>query len=198
MGLVNSFKLASSPMAGLALVGLAWGTFSGVVPDLQVATGITKAELGTVLMFSAAGSILAMFLSPRFYARAARWTLPIAGVALLLAMNLPALAGSMVGLAIAMAVMGASVGMLDITSNIRISAIEAQHNASLMNISHAMFSFAFGGAALITGILREAGYGPQVIMPALAALGLVLWALIIHLRAAGTIRNKIHARICVR
>ena len=142
------------------MVGVAWGAFSGVVPDLQLATGVTKGQLGTVLMFSALGSMCAMFLSPRFYARAGRWTLPLAGVALMIALNLPGLAGGMVGFALAMVCMGASVGMLDITSNIRVSAIEAQHNASLMNISHAMFSFAFGLAALATGFLREACYGP--------------------------------------
>ena len=178
MSLIQSLHLARSPMAGLAMVGTAWGTFSGVVPDIQAATGVTEGQLGTALMCSALGSMTAMFLSPRFFAAAARWTLPIAGLIMIVVLNLPALAQDLVTLAIIMGCMGASIGMLDITSNIRISAIEAQHNASLMNVSHAMFSFAFGLSALITGVLREDGFALGQILPILSILAGVLFLLI--------------------
>lgn len=178
MNLIHSMRLARSPMAGLAMVGTAWGTFSGVVPDIQAATGVSNGQLGTALMCSALGSMTAMFLSPRFFAVAARWTLPIAGLIMIIVLNLPALASNLVTLALVMGCMGASIGMLDITSNIRISAIEADKNASLMNVSHAMFSFAFGLSALVTGLLREEGFGLAQILPILSILAGVLFLLI--------------------
>ncbi|MGV6806237.1 MAG: MFS transporter [Ruegeria sp.] len=178
MAIMRSFVLARSPMAGLAMVGAAWGTFSGVVPDIQAQAGVSDGQLGTALMCSALGSMMAMFLSPRFFAAAARWTLPIGGMVMVLVLNLPAFATNLTTLAVIMACMGASIGMLDITSNIRVSAIESEHGASLMNISHAMFSFAFGGAALVTGILREAGYSVGQILPLLSLAALALWLLI--------------------
>ena len=164
-------------MAGLAIVGIFWGAFAGLMPDIKAAAGATDGQFGLLMMLSAAGSMGSMFLAPRYVARAARMSLPLAGLALLLAFHYPILASNLTRLGLALLLIGASVGMLDISANIRISAIEAQQQRGLMNVSHAMFSFAFGGAALMTGLAREAGMGPAQILPGMAGAAALLLVL---------------------
>ena len=175
MGLIASTRMAYAPMAGLAMVGIFWGGFAGLMPDIKAIAGASDAEFGLVMMLSAAGSMVAMHFAPRLYAGSGRWCLPGVGLGLVAACFYPVFATDLPRLGFAVLLMGASVGLMDICSNIRISTIEAQRDRSLMNHCHAMFSFAFGLTALGVGVAREAGHGPAQILPlmALAALALV-------------------------
>jgi predicted MFS family arabinose efflux permease len=164
-------------MLGLAAVGVFWGAFSVYIPDFQTRVGADDAQLGRALMMSAAGSIVAMWIGPILGRWLGRLLLPVSGLFLCLSAWFPVLAGSLPGLALALLAMGGSVALLDIGSNIRITNLEERHGLHLMNLNHAVFSFAFAATALFSSLLRAAGWGPEdllaLLAPVLALLALV-------------------------
>ncbi len=168
MSIIHAARLSRAPMAGLAAVGVFWGAFSVYIPDFKLRTGASDAELGLALMMSAAGSIFAMWLGPRLGRVLGRRMLPASGLLLCLSAGFPILAGSVGALAAAMLGMGATVALLDISSNIRISDLEERHGLHLMNLNHATFSFAFAAAALAASLLRRADWGPEDLFPWIA------------------------------
>jgi MFS family permease len=84
----------------------------------------------------------------------------------------------------AMVVVGMSSGLLDVIMNARVSELEATHSRSLMNANHAMFSLAYAVSALITGVTREIGLPPTVVM---AGWGLFTLAVLPMLRMDVTV-----------
>ncbi len=182
MSMLNVARVSRAPMAGLAAVGVFWGAFAAYIPDFKRITGASDAELGATLMAASVGGILVMWLAPRLSARLGRATLPLGAVILALALGYPLMARSVPALALALFGMGASVSFLDIGSNMRISDLEARHKLHLMNLNHAMFSFAFAGSALAASLSRRAGLPPEAHFPA-AALVLVALALVMLERA---------------
>lgn len=169
MSLSTAARLSRAPMAGLAAVGVFWGAFSVYIPDFKLRAGASDAELGLALMMSAAGSILAMWLGPRLGRLLGRAMLPASGLLLCASTGFPVLAGSVPALAAAMLGMGATVALLDIGSNIRVSDLEERHGLHLMNLNHALFSFAFAAAALSASLARKAGWTPEDLFPWIAA-----------------------------
>ena len=174
MSIRTAARLSLAPMAGLMGVGVFWGGFAAYIPDFKDRIGATDAELGLALMGSAVGGIIAMFLGPRLMALLGRAMLPVAAAGLTVALIYPLLAGSVPAFALALAGMGASVSMLDIGSNMRISDLEERHGLHLMNLNHAMFSFAFAAAALSASLARRAGWPPEWLFPFLAAILILL------------------------
>lgn len=174
MSLRNTVSLSRAPIAGLMAVGVLWGTFSSLVPDIKSAAGASDQQLGFAMIASALGGMTATFLVPRVGVMLGRLALPIIACFLVAAFFYPMMASSVSGLAVALFFMGGSVAMLDISSNVRISALESVSGKHLMNASHAMFSFAFGGAAFATGMARKSGYGMVEILPVAALVTAVL------------------------
>ncbi len=174
MSIPAALRLSRSPAAGLMAVGVLWGSFAGMVPDIKLRVGASDAELGAALLMSALGGLLSMWAAPWVTARLGRRALPLMGLLAAAAVLYPALPGSVPGLGAALLAMGISVALLDITANVTISALESRHRMHLMNVNHAMFSFAFAGAAWSCGMARQAGYGPEQILPVMAAVNLVL------------------------
>ena len=82
---------------------------------------------------------------------------------------------------VAMVLVGASSGTLDIVSNARVADMEAAHRAPLMNANHGMFSVAYALSAVATGAAREAGFGPVAIFACVAVL---VWLLAFGMRIA--------------
>jgi MFS family permease len=67
-------------------------------------------------------------------------------------------------LGIAAALAGAGSGALDVSMNAAISDVEAERGSRLMFGAHAMFSLAVLVAAVATGLLRQAGIGPALML----------------------------------
>jgi predicted MFS family arabinose efflux permease len=61
--------------------------------------------------------------------------------------------------------------------NARVAAMETSRGLHLMNLTHAAYSFGYAGGAVLTGVLRGAGWGPASVMGAMAGLGLICAAL---------------------
>ncbi len=174
MPFAETARIARAPNAALAAVGVFWGGFSAYVPAIKAGIAAPDAAFGLAMMMSAVGGITAMALAPRIMARLGADGLWVAGLLLAVAFFYPVLAPGIVGFGIAMALVGASVSLLDIGANMYLSVLEARHNRHLMNFSHAMFSFAFAGSALLSSLLRSAGYGAPATFALLAVLSLVL------------------------
>jgi predicted MFS family arabinose efflux permease len=71
-----------------------------------------------------------------------------------------------------MACAGAATGLTDVLMNARVAAMETARGIHLMNLAHAVYSFGYAGGALLTGVLRGAGWGPGWVMGTMAAIGL--------------------------
>ncbi|MCB2115417.1 MAG: MFS transporter [Rhodobacteraceae bacterium] len=169
--------VARASNAGLAGVGVFWGALAAFMPDLKAGIGASDAAFGLALMMAAVGGIAAMAVAPRVMARLGRWGLPVAALGLATMFFVPTLPRTAAEFGIAMMGIGAAVSLLDIGSNMRLSDIEARQGRHLMNFSHAMFSFAFAGSALVSSFARKAGLGPVEILPLLAPV-LVLIAVL--------------------
>lgn len=177
MSMLHAVRISRAPLSGLSAVGVVWGGFAGFVPDIKAAVGASDAGLGSALVMSSIGAMISMYLAPRLLNALGRVALPVLGLVLCLAFFYPLMASSVPGLALAMFGMGASVAALDVSANVRISALENRHKLHLMNVNHAMFSVAFGLTALFTAVVRKAGATPTMIMPLLALFCVGLAAL---------------------
>ncbi len=179
MSLLRALALSRAPAAALMAVGVLWGGFAALVPDIKASVGASDGALGLALLMSAVGGMLAMAVAPRVGRALGRWALPVAGGTLAVAFLYPAFAWNVPSLAVAMFAMGATVALLDISANVEISAREAASRLHLMNVNHAMFSFAFAATAYGTGLARQAGFDQGDVLPVLALVGaafaLLMW-----------------------
>ncbi len=179
MSILRAAVLARTSNAGLAAVGVFWGSFAALVPDIKAGIAAPDAAFGLAMMMAAIGGISAMALAPRLMARLGRFGMPVAGTLLSAAFFYPVLASDTFGFALAMIAVGASVSLLDIGANMRLSVLEERHSLHLMNFSHAMFSFAFAASAFAASLARKAGYGPDTVLPVLAlvafGLAILMW-----------------------
>lgn len=174
MSMIETARIARAPNAALAAVGVFWGGFSAYVPDLKAGIAAPDAAFGMAMMMSAAGGIAAMAAAPRIMARLGAKGLWVAGLLLAVAFVYPLLAQNVVAFGVAMCLVGASISLLDIGANMYLSSLEARHNRHLMNFSHAMFSFAFAGSALVSSLLRSAGHAASFTFPLLITITLAL------------------------
>jgi predicted MFS family arabinose efflux permease len=174
MTLARAARIAQAPNAGLASVGVFWGGFAALVPDLKAGIGASEADFGLAMMVTAAGGIIAMSAAPVIMRRLGRHGLPVSGALLVASFALPLIPSGPAGFGLAMMVIGASISLLDIGSNMRLSVLEDRAGLHLMNFSHAMFSFAFAASAFVASIARGFGYGPDTVLPALAIVNALL------------------------
>ena len=170
MSIFRATQVSRAPMAALMAVGVFWGGFAALVPDIKAGVQASDQQFGLALIMSALGGMCATYLVPRVGVRLGRGALPVIALFLVAVFFLPLFASSVPALGVALFFIGASVAMLDISANVRISALELRHGLHLMNANHAMFSFAFGGSALVTGLARKAGYSMDEILPTLAGV----------------------------
>ncbi len=84
-----------------------------------------------------------------------------------LSIVLPALAPGLLSLVLAVAVVGAANGALDVSMNSQAVAVEKGYGRPIMSSFHAAFSFGGLAGALIGGFVAAAGIGP---LPHLAAV----------------------------
>jgi MFS family permease len=103
--------------------------------------------------------------------------LPLAVALMALAFALPGQAAVWWLFPLAMACTGAATGLTDVLMNARVAAMETSRGLHLMNLTHAAYSFGYAGGAMLTGVLRGAGWGPDWVMGTMAVLGVACAAL---------------------
>lgn len=169
-----TLTIARPAIAAFAAMGVLWGTFAAVLPDLKTMLGVDEAQLGLLIFFTPIAAMTAMLAAPGIGAALGRVALPVAAGLMALAFALPGQAASVWVFPLAMACAGAATGLTDVLMNARVAALENARGLHLMNLSHAAYSFGYAGGALATGAMRSAGWAPGPLMVVMAGLGLLL------------------------
>jgi MFS family permease len=164
---------ARPAIAAFAAMGLLWGTFAAVLPDLKVMLGVDEAQLGLLIFCTPIAAISAMLVAPAFGAALGRIALPLSVAMMGLAFMLPGQASVIWMFPLAMAFAGAATGLTDVLMNARVAAMETSRGLHLMNLTHAAYSFGYAGGAVLTGVLRGAGWGPGWVMATMGGIGLL-------------------------
>lgn len=171
---------ARPAIGAFAAMGVLWGTFAAVLPDLKAMLGVDEAQLGLLIFMTPIAAIGAMLMAPAFGAALGRAALPLAVLLMALAFMLPGQTSVWWLFPLAMACAGAATGLTDVLMNARVAAIETQRGLHLMNLAHAAYSFGYAGGAVLTGTLRGAGWGPDWVMGTMAAVGVLCATLTIE------------------
>ncbi|CAN1568361.1 MFS_MosC_like domain containing protein [Paracoccaceae bacterium] len=180
MSSLSTLAFARPAIAAFVAMGIGWGTFAAILPDLKVMLGVDEGQLGLLIFLTPIAAITAMFAAPAFGAVTGRSALPLAVMLMALAFALPGQASALWLFPLAMACAGAATGLTDILMNARVSAMESARGLHLMNLTHAAYSFGYAGAAILTGVLRGAGWGPGWVMGTMSVLALICAALAIE------------------
>jgi MFS family permease len=164
---------ARPAIAAFAAMGVLWGTFAAVLPDLKTMLGVDEAQLGLLIFCTPIAAISAMLVAPAFGAALGRIALPLSVAMMGLAFMLPGQASVIWMFPVAMAFAGAATGLTDVLMNARVAAMETSRGLHLMNLTHAAYSFGYAGGAVLTGVLRGAGWGPGWVMTTMGGIGLL-------------------------
>ncbi|MBN8630029.1 MAG: MFS transporter [Rhodobacterales bacterium] len=164
---------ARPAIAAFAAMGILWGTFAAVLPDLMTMLGVDESQLGLLIFCTPIAAISAMLVAPGFGAATGRAALPLAVGLMALAFALPGQVPVWWLFPLALACAGAATGLTDVLMNARVAAMETSRGLHLMNLAHAAYSFGYAGGAVMTGVLRGAGWGPAHVMGTMAVAGLV-------------------------
>ena len=170
----NSLTLARAPLAAFAVMGMMWGTFAAVLPDLKAMLGVDEARLGLLLFLTPVTAVLAMLAAPAIGAALGRFALPLATVLMAVSFALPGQTASLVLFPLAMLACGAATGLTDVLMNARVAALENAHARPLMNLCHALYSFGYAVGALTTGAMRDVGAAPGQVMGSMAGFALLV------------------------
>ena len=174
MPVLPVLSAARPAIAAFATMGVLWGTFAAVLPDLKTQLGVTERELGFLIFFTPLAAVTAMLLAPGIGARLGRVALPVSAGLMALAFTLPGQVSWALLFPVAMMCCGAATGLLDVLMNARVATLENERNLHLMNLTHAAYSFGYAGGAVLTGAMRSADWGPGAVMGTMAALGFLL------------------------
>ncbi len=174
MSVLSALSLSRAPAAAFVVIGLFWGSFAAMVPVLKARIGVGDGAFGTILLFSAAGLLTAMWLGPRIDRAVGARSMQILAVLFGFVMLLPGVASTPVAFAATMIALGLGSGMLDVIMNARVSDLENRTSRALMNANHGMFSLAYAVSAVATGFAREAGWPPLAVFGTVSVAILIL------------------------
>jgi len=173
-GFGKTLSAARAPLAAFAAMGVLWGTFAAVLPDLKAQLGVDERALGLLLLATPLAAVAAMLAAPALGARLGRVALPVAAVAMAFAFALPGQVTVVLLFPLAMMACGAATGLTDVLMNARVAALENARGLYLMNLCHAAYSFGYAGGAVATGVMRGAGWPPSWVMACCALVALLL------------------------
>jgi len=161
-------------LAVFALNGFALGGWFVRIPAVQDGLGIGEGLLGVALLGAAVGALLSMTVTGALISRlgsrrvvgAAALLLPLSLIPLALAPNVPALA-------LALVLVGASNGALDVSMNSHAVAVEDRYGRRIMSSFHAAFSFGALAGSVLGGGVAYLGVGVLPHFLAVSVLAIV-------------------------
>ncbi|HEV2094095.1 MAG TPA: MFS transporter [Rubrobacter sp.] len=147
-------------LAVFALNGFALGAWFVRIPAVQDGLGIGEGLLGVALLGAAVGALLSMTVTGALISRlgsrrvvgTTALLLPISLIPLALAPNVPTLA-------LALVLVGASNGALDVSMNSHAVAVEDRYGRRIMSSFHAAFSFGALAGSVLGGLVAYLGVG---------------------------------------
>jgi MFS family permease len=157
------------------VAGLGMAAWAPLVPFAKTRIGLDDGSLGLLLLCIGAGSMLAMpltgFLTGKLGCRA---VILMAGLGLCIDLPLLALMDSLGGMAVALLLFGAAIGMIDVAMNVQAVIVERASGKAMMSGFHGFFSV--GGIAGAGGVslLLLAGLAPAQAIGLIALLIAIL------------------------
>jgi MFS family permease len=180
MSTSTTLVTARPALAAFAAMGVVWGTYAAVLPDLKAMLGVTETQLGLLILLTPIAAVAAMLFAPAIGARLGRVALPVSCTLMALAFFLPGQVSVLWLFPPAMMCCGAATGLTDVLMNARVATLENQRKLQLMNLTHAAYSFGYAGSAIGTGALRGLGWPPAWVMGSMACLALLFALLTIE------------------
>lgn len=174
MPVLPLLSTARAPLAAFGAMGVLWGTFAAVLPDIKTMLGVDEARLGLLLLMTPLAAVSAMLAAPLAGARLGRAALPAATLAMAAAFALPGQVSVVWMFPLAMMCVGAATGLTDVLMNARVAALENERGLHLMNLCHAAYSFGYAAGAIATGMMRDAAWPPGWVMGSMAALAMLV------------------------
>lgn len=177
MSLKHDISLSRKPLAGFLAIGVAWAVLFAQMPVIKANAGASDAQYGMAFLFGSFGALAAMWLAPACRKFAGGLAIPL-GI-LMVASGMFTAGASATLLALTCAILLASMGsgIVDVLINARVAEIEEDSGRGLMNLNHALYSFAYAGGALVISGLRTAEVTPVPIFTGLfVVLAFLAWA----------------------
>lgn len=166
-----------APLMGFAAMGLFWGAWGALIPEIQAATDASDGALGAALLCVAVGAVPSMIVGGRLVDLfGLRRLLPLAIAGFGLAAMLPAFAAGPVWLGLTLLVVGMTSGFMDIVMNAGIAEAEARTGRPSMQFAHGSFAAVYTATALAAGQARGAGVDAGVILGAVTMVCVCLAA----------------------
>jgi MFS family permease len=157
--------------------GVVIGTWVVRIPAVQQRLDLGEGLLGVALLGAAVGALAAMPLVGALVSRfGSRRIVGTTAALLVLALVTPALAPSLLSLVLALMLLGAANGGLDVAMNAQAVVVERGYGRSIMSSFHAAWSFGGLAGAALGGLLASRGVGPLPHFSAVAILAAVAFA----------------------
>lgn len=168
------------------LLGFSMAVWVANIPVIRERTGVSVGVLGTLLLFTGVGQVTGMQLAGGLSDRiGSRRVAGVAAGVLAVAVNLPGLATSAVGLGAALAAFGLGYGLMNVAANDQAVLVERAYGRPIMASFHAFFSIGGAAGAGLAAALAWAGVPLHWPLAVGAAAAVVLGSLCIpHLRPA--------------
>ena len=159
--------------------GAAFANWVVRIPAVRRDLNLSEGALGAALLGVAVGSLLTMPLTGWMVAKyGSRPLARVAGVLFCLVLPLPALAPNLITLALALAMIGATSGAMDVSMNAQAVAVEKHYDRPIMSSFHAVFSFGGLAGSAMGGLIAWTGMDPfQHLLLAGAGFALVMLTL---------------------
>lgn len=174
MGFFNDIALSRKPLGGFVAIGIGWAAYFAQMPVIKAGVDASDGAYGVAVLWASLGAVAAMWLAPMAQARAGRYAVPLAIVAISLGLLGAGIVPSLWSLALMLLILSAGSGVVDVLINAEVAEIEARTGRALMNLNHGLYSFAYAAMALLVGVLRQDGWTPVQIFGAMLVLFAVL------------------------
>lgn len=179
MGFLHDLWLSRRPLTGFALMAAAWAAFFAQMPVIKAAIDASDGAYGALLLVASLAAVTAMWLAPFADRVAGRWALSCASVLVAVGMLGAGVATEWILFTLMMVVASIAAGVVDVLANVRIAEAEEVSGRPLMNLNHAIYSFAYGAAAMATGAFRELHWTPFEIFALLCGVTIALaWIMV--------------------
>ena len=182
-------------LGGFAAFGVFWGAWGATLPAVQAHAGVDDGQLGVALLCIGAGALVSMRAAGTLVDRWGAPALPATLAAFGAAAALPGLATSTVALCVALLVLGATSGAVDVAINAEGVRTEAASERAVLSLAHGTFSACVVGGSLAAGALRSAGAGAELVLGLIGGVVVITAALLVRAPAAGGGRASARASL---
>ena len=144
-------------------LGVLGGTWGAHIPSVKARYAISEATLSMVLLATAIGAVLSLFIAGRIVGRlGARNASVLAALVMSLMLGMALEYPGVAALLPAMLIFGASMSLFDVSINTEGSELESLSGRAIMSNLHGMFSVGGMTGAALASFMLGAGVAPRL------------------------------------